>query len=273
MKKYFCLLVFASVFANAYSQNIYSALHHNEINGYKYGRPSKIEELNTFYTSKGKEVKKNILTFDPSGMPVLEERFDSDGKLTARLTYVNDTLHKIVLERVMEHWVRTGYQKETAVYSYDEKKHLVKIDDRDANGNTISVTRIVNNGNGDPVELEITDASGNAFGLEKGEYHYDQNMVVTTVYSANGRLISTDSIKIHFSGKSALSPDAVLNEQGDIVSASRRSFNGAVKLIENTYEYDRLGNCTSMKEYEVTVCSGGKKKRVLKKHLQKRFTY
>src|SRR5687768_7695003 len=115
-------LILPVTFINA--QNIYSALHLNENREYKTAKPKKIVETNIFYNSSGKQVDKNVKTFDAAGMLLTEERFDENGNLQARLTYSNDTANKLTLTRIMERWTQLGYSKETAFYTYERNNHL-----------------------------------------------------------------------------------------------------------------------------------------------------
>src|SRR5688572_19361407 len=94
------LLIFNSEFAT--SQNIYTAIQLNQEREYKTRRPKKIIEANTFYSASGKQVDKNIKTFDEAGMLLIEERYDESGTLKARLTYTNDTTNRLTLTRTFE---------------------------------------------------------------------------------------------------------------------------------------------------------------------------
>jgi hypothetical protein len=135
MNKLTVLFYFTFFSAIASSQNIYSALQLNENRDYKTARPKKIVETNTFYNSSGKQVDKNVKTFDEAGMLLTEERFDESGNLKAKLTYTNDTANKLKLTRTFERWTQFGYSKETAFYTYDSNYNLTGITDKDASGN------------------------------------------------------------------------------------------------------------------------------------------
>src|SRR5690606_18715637 len=99
---------------NVRSQNIYTALHLNVNQDYHTQKPRKIIETNIFFNSSGKQVEKNVKTFDDAGMLLIEERFDENGFLKAKLTYLNDTVNRIILSRIYEVWSKFGYMKETA---------------------------------------------------------------------------------------------------------------------------------------------------------------
>src|ERR1700755_880938 len=143
IRTFLLLLILPSGAASA--QNIYSALHHNEIREYTHGKPAQIVETNIFYSSGNIRVNKNVKTFDHTGMPLVEERYDETGKMTEKLTYINDTVTRRSLERVFERWASIGYTKEKAIYTYDALNFLTRITDVDTNGHTIGVTEIVNN--------------------------------------------------------------------------------------------------------------------------------
>jgi hypothetical protein len=187
MRKLTVLICFTFLNALVYSQNIYTALRLNEESEYKTRRPKKIVEINTFYSSSRKHVDKNVKTFDDAGMLLIEERFDEEGKVDERLTYVNDTTRRLTLSRTFERWTQSGYSKETAFQTYDNNNYLIGTTDKDANGNIIRQTNLIVNGKGHPVELALLDGNGNPFGRETATYLYDQNKVVTAVVSNQER--------------------------------------------------------------------------------------
>jgi hypothetical protein len=256
------------------SQNIFSALHLNEEREYKTVRPKKIVETNTFFNSSGKQVDKNIKTFDDAGMLLTEERYDESRTLKARLTYTNDTINKLKLTRTFERWTSLGYSKETAFYSYDSNKFLIGTIDRDASGNVIRQTNLVCNDKGHPIELSLFDGNGNSFGKEIATYLYEKNRVVTSVISNDGRILSSDTIKISFKGASLFPSDKELyNSNGDLVIWTRRNLDRTETIFEEEYTYDNFGNCTENKIYEVTVKGNGKRKREKDRIFKKEYTY
>jgi hypothetical protein len=265
-------LTFLSSSAN--SQNIYSALHLNENREYKTAIPKKIIETNIFYNASGKQIDKNIQTFDEAGMLVTEEQFDESGKLKARLTYTNDTINKVKLTRTFERWTQFGYSKETAFYTYDRNRYLIGITDKDANGNVIRQSNLIVNEKGHPLELALFDGSGNSFGKELAVYLYDRNKVITSVVSNDGRTLSTDTIKISFL-KAFMFPadNERYNSVGDLTHWMRKNSNGTVTVFEEEYSYDSFGNCTENRIYKVTIKGNGKKKRKIDRVFKKQYTY
>lgn len=268
----FFLLTFSSGLAK--SQNIYSALQLNAEREYKAKRPKKIVETNTFFNSSGKQVDKNIKTFDDAGMLLSEERYDNNGTLKARLTYTNDTVHRVKLTRVFERWTQFGYSKETAFYSYDTNFILAGTTDKDANGNVIRQTNLISNEKGHPIELSLFDGNRNSFGKETATYLYDKNKVVTSVVSNDGRTLSSDTIKISFVEASKFpSANEVYNTNGDLTNWTRQNLNGSETIFEGEYTYDIFGNCTESKIYKVTVKGNGKRKRENDRIFRKEYSY
>jgi hypothetical protein len=267
----FCL-AFISVVAS--SQNIYSALQLNENRDYKTARPKKIVETNTFYNSTGKQVDKNVKTFDEAGMLLTEERFDESGNLKAKLTYINDTANKLKLTRIFERWTQLGYSKETAFYTYDSNHNLTGITDKDANGSILRLVNLAVNEKGHPIELALFDGNGNSFGKENASYLYDKNRVITSVVANDGRILSTDTIKISFlKAFMFLSDSETYNSNGDITKSTRRNLNGTVTEFEQEYSYDSYGNCTENRIYKLTVKGNGKLKREVDRVFKKQYTY
>jgi hypothetical protein len=252
--------------------DIYTALHLNDHREFKYGKPLQIIETNTFYNPSGKQIDKNIKTFDNNGLLVSEERYDKEGKLKARITYRNDTVRRLKLERMFERWSSLGYSKETAIYSYDERGFLTRTTDVDANGNAFQVSDLVNNEKGHPTELRLYDGKGNIYGKETAEYHYNKNFAVTSVLPNHGRILSTDTLQIGFLSDVNGATDNY-NEHGDVLSYTSKNLNGTETLFEMSYEYDSKGNCIDEKIYKVSVKSNGKKKRKLDRHFQKKIIY
>ena len=256
------------------SQNIYSALQLNAEREYKTQKPKKIIETNTFFNSSGKQVDKNFKTFDNAGMLLTEERYDNNGTLKARLTYTNDTVHRIKLSRIFERWTQFGYSKETAFYTYDTNFFLTGTTDKDANGNVIRQTNLVCNENGHPIELSLFDGNGNSFGKETATYLYDKNKVVTSVVSNDGRVLSSDTVKISFKQASKFaSANEIYNSSGDLTNWTRRSLNGTETIFEEEYTYDSFGNCTEKKIFKVTVKGNGKRKRENDRIFRKEYSY
>lgn len=256
------------------SQNIYSALQLNAEREYKTKKPKKIVETNTFFNSSGKQVDKKVKTFDDAGMLLTEEQYDGNGALKARLTYTNDTVHRIKLVRVFERWTQFGYLKETAFYTYDANLFLIGTTDKDANGNIIRQTNLVCNEKGHPIELSLFGGNGNFFGKETARYLYDKNRVVTSVVSNDGRVLSSDTIKISFTEASKYpAENEVYNANGDLANWTRRNFNGSETIFQEEYSYDSFGNYTENRIYKVTVKASGKRKREKDRILKKEYFY
>lgn len=274
MRKLTVFIVLTLVSGLLSAQNIYTALQLNQDREYKTAKPKKITEINTFYNTSGKQVDKNVKTFDEAGMLLVEERYDENGSLKAQLTYTNDTSNRIKLTRTFERWTQSGYSKETAFYNYDSSKFLISTTDKDANGNTIRQTNLICNDKGHPIELSLFDGNGHSFGKEIATYFYDKNKVVTSVVSNDGRTLSTDTIKISFITASLFPDDAeVYNANGDLVNWTRKELNGNKTIFEEEYLYDNFGNCTEKKIYKVTVKNNGKRKREIDRIFKKEYSY
>lgn len=256
------------------SQTIYTALQLNAEREYKTKKPKKIIETNTFYNSSGKQVDKNIKIFDDAGMLLTEERFDDDGTLKARLTYTNDTVNRIKLSRIIERWTQLGYSKETASYTYDKNFFLIGTTDRDANENVIRQTNLICNDKGHPIELSLFDGNGNSFGKETATYLYDKNRVATSVVANDGRILTSDTIKISFLDASKFpSSTETYNTHGDLTNWIRRNLNGSETIFEEEYTYDNFGNCVENKIFKVTVKGNGKRKRENDRLFKKQYFY
>ena len=268
------LLFLTLISLHANSQNIYSALQLNQDREYRTIKPKKIVETNIFYNTSGKQVDKNVKTFDEVGMLLMEERYDDNGPLKARLTYTNDTINRIKLSRTFERWNQFGSSKETAFYSYDLNHFLIGTTDKDANQNILRQTDIVCNDKGHPIELSLFDGNGNLFGKEIAAYLYDENKVITSVVSNEGKILSSDTIKISFKSASLFPNDIeVYNTNGDILNWTSKNFKGTETVYENEYVYDRFRNCTEERTYKVIVKGKGKRKKDIHRIFKKEYTY
>jgi hypothetical protein len=256
------------------AQNIFTALHLNDDLEYRGRNPKKIVETNIFFTSKGRQVHKAVKIFDPAGMLLSEERFDSDGNVEARLNYANDTVHKIILSRVFERWTAVGITRETAYYHYDEHFFLTGITEKDELGNLFQVTRMECNKNGHPVELMLFDGKGNLYGKEIATYLYDRNEVINSVISGDGRNLSMDTLKISFKNANKFPlENEVYNESGDLINWTKFNNDGSQSIYEYKYKYDSYGNCLEQWIYKTIMQSNGKTKRERDRIFKKVFFY
>lgn len=266
-------LLLLSAAANA--QNIYSALHFKDDSDYKTTIPKKIEATNIFYNHGGKDTKKEILTFDATGMPLTEERYDKDGVLNTRFIYTNDTTRKLCVSDRVERWHPTaGHQVEYRYYTYDDANALTEIVEKSAAGIVTGRTKISRNEKGFPAELTTYSGNGQPYGTETAQYFYDQNKVVTAVLSKDGTPLSTDTMKISFVN-AHLFPEAdeAYNPQGDLLRYTSKKMNGSVDYYECEYEYDTHGNCTEKKIYLITKRNGKSDKRKMDRVFKKEYTY
>jgi hypothetical protein len=251
-------------------QNIYSALQLNEETAYKVKRPKQIAETKTFYGQEGQKIEKSVKVFDAAGMLLTEERFDENGKRTARVTLKNDAVNRRCLERTFERWGKTGNDLETTIYSYDASHFLIGVTDKDAKGAIMLISKITNDEKGHPVELSLTDGQGTPIGKETATYFYDRNSVVTTVLDGDGNKVSTDTMKISLKD-ARLHPEggSTYNEQGDATKWAH----GANDLYEAEYLYDASGNCIDEVIYKVEVKGAAKPKKKRERRFERQYTY
>ncbi len=268
------ILLFTLFSRIANSQNIYSALQLNQEREYKTKKPKKIVETNTFYNTNSTQVDKSIKTFDDAGMLFMEERYDEDGNIKARLTYTNDTINRLKMSNIFESWNQFGFSKETAFYYYDTNHILIGIIDQDAKGNNIRQTEFISNDKGYPIQLTLFDGNGNLFGKEIATYLYEINKVVTSVVSNQDKILSSDTIKISFKTASQFPNDKeIYNANGDLVNWTSKSFKGEETIFEAEYTYDTFGNCIENRIYKVKIKGNGNKKREIDRIFKKDYTY
>lgn len=272
MARYILLLLLVSLALKVKSQNIFSALHLNDKNDYKTKAPKKIIEKNSFYSLNGETVVKSVKVFDSSGMLLTEERFNGDGDLTTRLTYVNDTIRRIKLSRTIENLGRFVHTISTAYYKYNPDKILSEIIDRNVNNGLIDSSIIVSDNKGNPIKLSLYDRNGTLMGNEIATYLYTQNKAVTSVIRNDGSVISTDTIKITYTDPG---PDArgaeMYNSHGDLTKWTSKNIDGSKTDYEEEYEYDQYGNCTAEKIYKIITAE--KSKKTIDRVFTKKYLY
>jgi hypothetical protein len=269
LKPILTLSLLISISSICYAQSLYTALHINDRHEYNFGKPQKIIEKKIFHSSKGAEVSKSIKIFDKSGALLTEERYDEQDILTAKLTYINDTVKNLKLSRTFEMWPKYGHRLETAFYSYDEHNFLTSSVDKNETGKIIDVTKIVNNEMGDPIELALFDGDNNSFGKEIAKYDYDKNEVVISIYNNDGSKLSSDTSKIHFNHNDGSS----YNQYNDVLSYSTKNFNGSINFYECEYQYDQKGNWLEQRIYRIMQGPNDKQKRVLQTLLKREIWY
>jgi hypothetical protein len=109
-------------------------------------------------------------------------------------------------------------------------------------------------------------------GVEKAEYYYDQNMVLTSAYTNEGRRLSIDTLKIDYS-KAGPIDKSVYNDHGDVVSYSDKNPDGTRQFFEEENSYDDAGNCIDQKVFKIRIKSNGKRRRELVRRYQKEIIY
>lgn len=203
-------------------------------------------------------------------MLLSEERFDENGKLKARLNYINDTVHRLILSDTFERWSQFGQFKEITFFTYDANDFLKQISTQDENGVTLRLAEMKNDEKGNPVELLLSDGNGNSFGKEKAEYLYEKNKVITTVISKEGKILSTDTSKISYKN-ARLFPgtDESFNDIGDIVYWTSKTISGKELIYEEEYFYDHFGNWTENRIYKTTVKPNGEREKEIKGYLKR----
>ena len=275
MKKLSIILTLTLFSVYGVSQtSILSVLSLNQEREFKTKLPEKIVETNIFYYSTEKQIDKHTKTFYADGMFILmvEERSDEMGTRT-RLTYVNDTINRDkLLGRSIEQWYHWGgYSKAVAYFSYDENNFLVRWTDVDVNGNTMFVSFVLCNTNGDPIEISLIDGNGNSYGKETAIYDYNRNRVIIKVFSNKGAVLSKYTSTLNFSKASIVNKHrCIYNEHGDIIKSLDISGKTGYSY---EYTYDNYGNCTEQIIYKVTFKKNGKEKRKIDRIFRKEYIY
>lgn len=242
------LILFLLTWYSVFSQNIFSAVHHDR-------KPSlrtspnvyKIERTNTFYNSSGKEVTKEISFLNDHMKIQSENRYNQEGNLTARLTFIYDSVSDKNIGRKFERWhPLIGYSSESAEYVYDENNHLIKVIDRDMHHNIFRETFILNNEKGDPVELKVIEENRIISAIEKAVYNYENNEVTVIVIDGDGNVLSSNTTAISFEEKRLGNE---YNEFGDLIKTENS---------EIEYRYDKHNNWTKQIIYNT---KNGKRKK------------
>lgn len=257
------------------AQNIYTVLHLNESMDYKSRRPRRIIERDkVFHSPDSPDFEKIVKTYDAAGMLTRVEYYNRSGDLTGRRRLGNDTTRRLILADTTERWTALGYQEETAAYAYDSAGYLTGISDKDGYDKIIDTYALINNDRGNPVSVTGYGPGGQVLGRQTGDYRYDANRVYVRVFSADGRLLSTDTLKISLRDAS-LHPAVgeQFNEQGDITHSISIRLDGAVDSFQEEYTYDPYGNCTLEKVYRVSQADDGRLRLRLEREFRRTYVY
>ena len=255
---------------------IIDALHLNEELDYRNKRPLVIVEKNINYNWKKEEIHDKIIkTYDQSGLLLTFEFYGDAVNLFSRISYVNDTLNRLKVLRVVEVLRKDGYYKETSIYSYDIRNFLQKISDLDSNGNVIRKSKLICNEKGHPVELSLFDKMDKLIAKEKAEYIYNRNKVIRSLELNERPVIGAiDSSKISITNESKyLFDDEVFNNMGDKINWMGDYIFEGKRYYEREYTYDNFGNWVESKIYRITVDKNRELYKELKSIITRQFTY
>jgi hypothetical protein len=278
MNRIFYTILLMLLCAQVYSQNlsIIDALHLNENPDYKTRRPLRIVEKTTsFNINDRKSSDKIIKTFDEAGMLLTFEFYGDNDSLFARITYVNDTLHRIKLSATREVWTRNGISKQTSLYAYDRNYFLTGTTDIDGQGKIIRKTSIRCNEKGHPVELSLFDGDGKFYSKEKATYNYTTNKLLRFAETKDGQIVTDeDSSKISLKEAGNFpEADEVYNSNGDIIRWKGKRVIDKGMIYEREYVYDESGNWTETKIMLLTTNEEGQPLRKVKQMVSKEYTY
>lgn len=257
------------------AQNIYTVLHLNESMDYKARRPRRIIERDKFfYSPDSPDFEKIVKTYDDAGMLIRVESYNRFGDLTARRRLGNDTTRRLILADTTERWTALGYQEETAAYNYDDAGYLTRITDKDGYDKITDTYALTNNDRGNPISMTGYGPGGQVLGRETGEYRYDVNRVYVRVFSTDGRLLSTDTLKISLRDASLHpAPGEQFNDQGDITHSVNIRLDGTVESFQEEYVYDPYGNCTLEKIYRASQADEGRLRLRLEQEFRRTYVY
>ncbi len=256
--------------------SIIDALQLNEILDYKTRKPIRIVEKNiSFNINDKKSQDKIIKTFDQAGMLLTFEFYDEKDELFARVTFLNDTIHRIKLKQTFEVWDQNGHFKQTSSYTYDSNYFLKEVTDFDSNGDIIRKSSIVCNDKGHPIELSLFDNKGKLVVKEKAVYFYNTNKVIINIETPDGLVVQdNDSSKISLKNESEYASSyEIYNLQGDKVKWKGNGHFDKDLIYEQEYVYDNFGNWIESKIFLTTIQPDGQPHKKIKSILNREFTY
>jgi hypothetical protein len=278
MKKSHLIIILFLLTGHLKAQNlsIIDALHLNEELDYKARKPVRVIEKNISFNINDKEtLDKIIKTFDKAGMLLTFEFYDGKDSLFARATYLNDTIHRIKLSRILEVRDKNVPSKETSIYTYDNNYFLKEVTDFDDNGIIIRKRSIFCNDKGHPVELLLFDSKGNFIAKERATYFYKTNKVIRTLETQDGQIINDeDSSKISLKNESSYQyHDEKYNSCGDRIRWKGKGFFDKDLIYEREYIYDNFGNWKESKVFLLTIQKDGQQYKKIKSIINREFTY
>jgi hypothetical protein len=228
-------------FGAIYSQSIFSALRHDE--KLELRDNIVVSEITTeiiFYNENNIEKKKEITTLNLKNKVICEHRFDSDSKLTERITILYDSTQTKSMTQKFERWhPLLGYSSEISVYEYDESGFLVKVIDKNKNGKVFRESFIKNNLKGNPIELKLRENNNFDYGMEKAKYDYENNSVEIQVLDNQENILSKNTVRIDYTIKEK---NDIINDFGDLIKYDDYEFD---------FKYDKFGNWIKQTRYKI----------------------
>jgi hypothetical protein len=274
MPKIWLSILFTLIVTIARSQNLVTALRLNQIREFRTVQPQRLEETEISYTADGKTIEKRLKVLDDAGMLYTEDRFDKNNNPTAKITFTNDPARKLVLKRVFEQFDQPGSSKEVNIYNYDTDNALINVLSQDEKGKVKQRCDIINNKKGQPVELNLYNVFGNAAQQETAIYLYDKNTVITTTRSADGKMLSADTVKISLKNAHQFADkDYIYNEKGDPIKWIATNPDGLKTIFEEEYKYDKMGNCTYDDLYATVISPDGSRNKKEQWEIKRKYTY
>jgi hypothetical protein len=271
----FVLFVFLSASLTCKGQSMFSVIHLNEERDVHNGVPKSITTTTIFYNSNGKEKKKELAEYDHFGLPVQTEVFGREENLTSIVYYKYDTVKRVILEsRLQEINARFPTGRVVTKYQYDSSRSPILIQYLDASGTVLSKAVLRNHDIGLPAQLDLYGPVNNLIGFETASYIVNENKAIVTVGNREGKLLSSDTVKISFKNAYKFQdPQVKYNNYGDVIYSESKWLDGTIHYSEYEYVYDDKGNWIDEKAFNVVYKSGDKKKRSLKTHVARKIIY
>ncbi|HEX6914831.1 MAG TPA: hypothetical protein VF145_06300 [Chitinophagaceae bacterium] len=252
------------------AQSILNVLRLNEEMDYQTRRPRSIRLTEITYNSSGKTTRTAVKLFDEAGMVIMEDRYDNEGNVAAKLSYRNDTLRRLILSSSFERLYSWGATLEESTYSYDQNNCLVSMVTRDINGSVLLHLTFTCNEKGYPAEMTPVNVQGMSYGKETATYDYENNRVYTSFISTKGKVLSSDTGFISLTKRT----DSLnLDKHGKVIKSFRRLQDGTTVEYEYEYSYDKYGNCLEERAYVISSTANGKPKRKLSRVLRREYSY
>ena len=273
LKKLISFLTFSSIVVNSmFAQSIFSVIHLNDKEDIQHGDAKYITWKLTDFKPEGTSISKGSKSLNSNNQAIydFEDDVNNNSWQSVVTTDFNSITGLVQSRTYNRQHVSGDLILENQIFKYDSSNFITEIFTTDKDGKIYLHTLIKNNYKGLPIELISYDADGTLIEYcERAEYHFEDNVYISKIYSTDGVLLSSNKEVLDFNNNYKFkNSENEYNESGDLI----KSYISKDGYILHTYKYDEHSNWIEYHVYEVTFSKKGKEKKnlitIYKRHIE-----